>query len=579
MMSAIPKKHAKRVLLTVLGMDPKQTTYTLEGREATSNLAPAALVSLLGERRCPDLVVALCTQEAREKSFCQLEQAVSKTCEVRCIDVRLSATQESVKEFLARAVDGVPDGDVDLVVDITHGFRHFSILTYVVALYLVALGKVRLEAVYYGILRQNQPNTPFLDLRPLLELPRWIHAIDVFRDTGSAQPIAKILQSTRNDNISRRLSCALSRISQAFLSGLPIELGREARVFVDQLQRPLRQQLDRTLPLGDELSSRLKKVLTEFALEDLPSGAGWKRKVPISPNELQRQARIIDALFDGKHISTALGLLSEWTVSWVVWHLGRTNEWLDYRDARWAAANVLGALAAAKRDPDLTRLLTDEQEKIAEYWQDLSNLRNAYHHQGMRGQDLIGDETLESQIRKVRDIWNKMLRTCTMDLSLDPGSDGGTVLVTPLGMRPGVLFSALRACAAGSGFPEKCFVICSEQTAKSAAGAAERAGFTGVIEKVLIDPFGGPAEINALIKKIRPEIFRAKQVLVNITGGTTLMGLAAEKIAAEALNLARPVRRFGLIDRRRSGEQEADPYQVGELFWVDEEKTDGDRND
>ena len=168
--------------------------------------------------------------------------------------------------------------------------------------------------------------------------------------------------------------------------------------------------------------------------------------MPISPNELQRQARIIDALFDGKHISTALGLLSEWTVSWVVWHLGRTNEWLDYRDARWAAANVLGALAAAKRDPDLTRLLTDEQEKIAEYWQDLSNLRNAYHHQGMRGQDLIGDETLESQIRKVRDIWNKMLRTCTMDLSLDPGSDG-TVLVTRsvCALCP---IQRLRACAA-----------------------------------------------------------------------------------------------------------------------------------
>ena len=62
----------------------------------------------------------------------------------------------------------------------------------------------------------------------------------------------------------------------------------------------------------------------------------------------------------------------------------------------------------------------------------------------------------------------------------------------------------------------------------------------------------------------------AEEVLVNVTGGTTLMGLAAEALANAARDLARPaVRRFGPADRRPPAEPDADPYRVGEPFWLD----------
>ena len=47
------------------------------------------------------------------------------------------------------------------------------------------------------------------------------------------------------------------------------------------------------------------------------------------------------------------------------------------------------------------------------------------------------------------------------------------------------------------------------------------------------------------------------------------MGLAAEALASTARGMARPVRRFGLIDRRPADRQMADPYQTGEPFWLD----------
>jgi hypothetical protein len=85
----------------------------------------------------------------------------------------------------------------------------------------------------------------------------------------------------------------------------------------------------------------------------------------------------------------------------------------------------------------------------------------------------------------------------------------------------------------------------------------------------LEDPFGGRPEIERVVKAARPRILGADEVLVNVTGGTTLMGLVAEALAGTARQLARPVRRFGLIDRRPPADQDADPFRAGEPFWLD----------
>ena len=111
--------------------------------------------------------------------------------------------------------------------------------------------------------------------------------------------------------------------------------------------------------------------------------------------------------------------------------------------------------------------------------------------------------------------------------------------------------------------------------------ALGRAGFAGEYKPlVLEDAFaGGVAEIKRVAKSARAHFVGATEVLVNVTGGTTLMGLIAEAMAAEARSLACPVRRFGLIDRRPAGQQDADPYQTGEPFWLDSsEESDGERD-
>jgi len=566
------------VLLTVLGTNTESAHYTLDGRDAEAQVAPVALLELLPEVERPARLLALCTPEAKQVSWPLLEQALADRCGVESIDVRGGETQEDVSAFLITVTGAIPE-QVELTVDVTHGFRHFSFLTYLAVLYLAALRGVRIRGAYYGMLNEKPKLSPFLDLRPLLELPRWIHALEVLRDTGSTLPMAKILLAGPDGQSARDNAGHLRRLSEGYLAGLPLELGWQAWNVRHQRRKPLQRLLrrDHQLPLADKLVGRLGDILEPLALSEPSTDAGWKRHVRLSEAELRRQAAIIDGLLAHDNVATAVRLLREWTVSWVVWQRAPQDDWLS-RDVRHTVENVLHAIRALAGDAELRDVLSEEQLALGRFWEHLAEVRNAYAHHGMRGDDLVRDGSMAAARKRVLAFWRERLRACpSVDLSLGE-SPGGRVLVSPIGLRPGVLFSAVHACRGDdAGDPAKCLVICSPATEGKIAETLQNAGYGGRFEPLRLDDAfgGGSSEIRRLAQAARRHFIGAAEVLVNVTGGTTLMGLAAEELAAAARALACPVRRFGLIDRRPAERQDADPYQTGEPFWLDAEDEDG----
>ena len=594
----------RHLLLTVLGTAPKPACYVLGDRRSEARLAPVALMELLSPDDRPDCVLALCTAQAMHDSWPLLEQALGAGCSTAAVEVPAGDTQADVDSYLSKVTTAIT-GNVDLTVDVTHGYRHFSFLTYVAVLYLAALRRVSVRGAYYGLLRpgpdpsgvnqarseasssssegaaaRNVTEATFLDLRPLLALPRWLHALQVLDDTGSTTPMAEVLCDGSRNQSAGRIARELSRISEGYLSGLPVELGRETHLFRQRSLRDLKKLLRREhhLPLAGELVDRLGELLEPFALPQAPGGDGWKRQVVLSKDELKRQARVIDDLWRHGTVGTALGLMNEWTTSWAVWRIGDGDGWIE-RQVRRKASHRLHAIAAVGRDSGIAGVLTSEQRALGSFWEELCELRNAYHHHGMRPGVVVSEGgKVRKQLDKIRDFW-RTLRSCP-DMSLSLGeSHGGPVLVSPIGMRPGVLFSALHACrAAGDGAdPTVCLVVCSSETEGLIAEAVSHAEYSGPVEPLrLEDPYGGRPEIDRVVKAARARFVGAGEVFVNVTGGTTLMGLVAEAFAVAARRLACPVRRFGLIDRRPPAQQDAEPYRAGEPFWLDSAKDDDD---
>jgi len=162
------------ILVTVLGTNPQPACYTLNGRNVEANLASLALLQLLPEKDIPSQILALCTADAKEKSYRILEQSIKDTgvnVRAKCID--LQSELKDVSAFLKAITAAIPVTDVrGLMIDATHGPRHYALLAYLTIQYLAALRGIDIRGAYYGLWTPLEEGpSPFLDLRALLELP------------------------------------------------------------------------------------------------------------------------------------------------------------------------------------------------------------------------------------------------------------------------------------------------------------------------------------------------------------------------------------------------------------------------
>ena len=192
-------------MLTLLGVNPRSAQYVLnDGEPFETKLAPVALLELLPESDRPDRVIALCTSDAKKCTWPILEEELAGQYNLEAVDAPDGNFQEDVDKFLQAITAAIPDREgVELTVDLTHGFRHFSFLTYVAVLYLNALRNVSVRGVYYGMLNPNAPS-PFLDLRPLLELPRWVHALNALDETEARVLWQSCFRAVRRNRSSHR---------------------------------------------------------------------------------------------------------------------------------------------------------------------------------------------------------------------------------------------------------------------------------------------------------------------------------------------------------------------------------------
>ena len=275
--------------------------------------------------------------------------------------------------------------------------------------------------------------------------------------------------------------------------------------------------------------------------------------------ELTRQADLIEQYFTRNQFPLAIGLLREWVVSWVLQRQGNSARWWS-RDERIRAERQLGALSAALAS-ELKNTLSEEQRGWAEFWQSLSEVRNTLHHHGMRKQAL---ESAPPTVEQLRRFWSRLKADETALPILGGGS--GTLLITAIGNRPGVLYSALAAARS-----DRALVLCSAQSEPMIDEAVQQAAFTGPIQRVTVnDPHGGFGELPRVRSEAGNWLLHADEIVANLTGGTTLMGLMVQQLVETGGRLSRPFRRFALIDRRPPSVQDTEPWVRSDHCWIDE---------
>jgi CRISPR-associated (Cas) DxTHG family len=126
-------------LVTVLGTDPKPARYTLGGQSAEAVLVPLALGQLLPVDRRPTQILALCTGKQRRRAGRCCGGGL-KGSSVEAHVVEIGADPTAATPFLPIVTTTLPTESTPagLMIDVTPGFRHYSLLMYLTLQYLSA---------------------------------------------------------------------------------------------------------------------------------------------------------------------------------------------------------------------------------------------------------------------------------------------------------------------------------------------------------------------------------------------------------------------------------------------------------
>jgi CRISPR-associated Csx2 family protein len=544
----------------------RELTYRLDDKEVTTRFAPVALAKVLGlAGAAADVLV---TKEAEDKWYLSLAQELRKAgLEPKPVRVPLGESPAELEEIFDALVTIVGDGD-SVVLDISLSLRHLPVVYLAALTYLMAHRRVTIQGVYSGAAeapRLEGAPAPILELTPLVNLTRWYHALQSAQGIGDFRLLAQMVtkevgsgfRSGTGDHALGNVRNALNKLAPPLAAGLPLEVGLAAQRLAEALDEhmhaakgslALRRSLEPLVPLVE------RWVET--------SGANRKTLVPLNKTELQRQLHLVEWYVERDNIPAALLILREWLVSYSLWRRGEASAWLDPKN-RFSIEHFLNALSQRSRVIDAT----DVDTQLMKTWDSIKDERNRFAHAGMRTKDVTPDEGVRVKLRATLESCRALLDS---EQGLTPTSAGGRLLVTPLGLSPGVIYTGIRAVT-----PNALVVITSRQARRRLGEALAQAGGVDlpVMVKELDDPHAGFIEAGKVVDDdLRRELLQATDVVVNITGGTTALQHAAECVARAAEGLVVPLRRVALIDRRPPEEQRADPYVAGEVVPLDQEE-------
>jgi hypothetical protein len=550
---------AERILVTSIGTGQySEVTYRLGDRTWSTQFAPAALARLLplaGHR-----ALVLVTREARQRWYDPLAEELREAgLTVEPVDVPLGRSENEILEIFSTLAERVPAGS-DLSLDVTFALRHLPFVYLASLGYLQGLRGVRVSGAFYGAydLRnaEREREAPIIDITPLLQLLDWAYAVRAFATSGSVEAVASqmsalvgsLFRAGERPIALSHAKDAARRLALPLAEGLLLEAGREAAALCTA---------------AGDLAQSAGSPAARLALQALAdSVAHWQRplspdkaSIPLDAEELGRQLRLARWYLERGRMSVALGVLREWLVSAMILASGDTARWLDYGSRRKPMEAALNALGERTK----RGVAAPREAEIASLWRSVADLRNKLAHVGMN------EQWVSPSLRQVQALLDRC-EGAGADFFCLPGAPSATMLITPLGLSPGVLYSATVRVQ-----PDQLIVLTSAAARPRIAEALARAQCA--VEPLVIElrePHVGFREVADMLSEDLLRAFVAvSRIVVNLTGGTTVMQYAAERLAAAAQQLGVLVQRVALVDRRPPAAQTDDPWRLGELVELD----------
>jgi hypothetical protein len=553
-------------LITSVGLgNYKELNYCFGSNKCRTSFAPVAVARLINMKGARASV--LVTREARDMYYERVAaELIAAGLNPRPLDIPGGGSEEDILEILAIITSEVNEGD-SVVLDVTFSLRHLPFIYLAALIYLVGLKKVKLKGIFYGAfdLKQGE-DAPIIEITYLYQLIEWYRGLTNARQEGDFRPLGKLLKSDVGrlfkSGIENKKLARISRLAGdlafSLASVLPLEVGMKAGNILTLLK-------NLELSTGSALTSilaldSLGRSLGDWQVPESQVSGLNKEGIELGKEELNRQLALAEWYVGRMNLPAALLVLREWMITRLQFAAGHCSSWLGY-SCRKPYEKTLNAINERARHS-----LGNQLEKdLASTWGRISRLRNQFAHAGMDS----------DEVRVSPDEVRNVLQECKKLMEIDipssiPARSDNVCLVSPLGLSRGVLYSALKLFN-----PDRLVVVTSPEASQSIPEILEVAGYNGLDLMVikLADPHSGfdeAKDIAANNDNLIKSLAMAGKVVVNITGGTTAMQYAVERIAGEASKLGTSVKKVALVDKRPYEEQRVKPYVCGEIVVLDE---------
>ncbi|MBW7877059.1 MAG: TM1812 family CRISPR-associated protein [Candidatus Cloacimonetes bacterium] len=553
------------ILLTVL---PEFSTksavvkYSFDSTQIEGTFAASAL----HQKFKYDHILAICTREAREPKPNLSESAVDVLkrevagTSVSVAPVEAESDLTSFLDVSSKALDQLVQGNkqVRISVDFSNGLRQFAVMNYGLAAYYCELHELTFSGIYSLTMTRDGSPGQVHDLSQFVDLQKWLFAVQRFKKEDLSE-LLRLVQPLGDENLYRDLE----NIEKAFRFGLPLELGASARKYLKYKRKTLYKPFQ-SLPQGEVLLNEVVRQMKSFALgEEQPFLD--KKAVVLDQFELLRQRDLIDKNFESGHAALAMAQMREWLISYIAHEQG-VVDWLN-KDSRKMIEMKLVRIRHFFDDKELKKMLTPGIKELADFWNKISDVRNAYAHCGMRPEDVSGNE-FDDKVKKVKVRWNQFKEPATLKYLLDTEKVGlsypcKNLAITVIGERIGLPYQFLKSAPVDF----HCLFLVSQETRELAQQLACKLDLSEDryhIEK-LDDPYGGQnikASTENLCKSLRTLLANSENIHVNLTGGTTFMIYCAEELAKLGQNTS-SVSRYMVVDRRKREDQLLEPWAEG----------------
>ncbi|MCS6925945.1 MAG: TIGR02221 family CRISPR-associated protein [Candidatus Binatia bacterium] len=385
--------------LTFVGVGGYQTARYVHGTQIVeTNLFPVALYEFFR----PDRMTVFVTQQSRERYWKELCEQLDGKITPEPVEIPWGGKPDELWTIFDCVVESVGERE-EVLFDITHGFRSLPFVVFLAVAYLRAVKHVRVRHIVYGAFdaRDEEDRAPVFDLSPFSSLLDWLAAVDLFRRSGSADELSRLLReaharawrepsaessptASARPTILSGIGDRINELSQALLLIRPLEVMEKAQALADRFTDAALNEAARWAKPFALIAPALRQELVRFA------------PLPRVTNLAVQRGMISWYVEHGLAVQ-ALTLMREVLVTRVCMHLGLENPL--QREVRQRAERLLNYLAWSKQpekkpwtDPepdaaDVQRLgASEDVESLIALWSSIREARNDVDHAGMNEQ-------------------------------------------------------------------------------------------------------------------------------------------------------------------------------------------------